>query len=46
MERVSTMGDVIKFTNSTVLNPDGSLNAEGKEQALHHLKKCVTLLEE
>ena len=40
------MGDVIKFTNSTVLNPDGSLNAEGKEQALQHLKKCVTLLQQ
>jgi hypothetical protein len=46
MEGVSTMGDVVKFTNSTVLNPDGSLNEEGREQALQHLKKCVTLLEE
>ena len=46
MEGVSTMGDVVKFTNSTILYPDGSLNEEGKEQALQHLKKCVTLLEE
>ena len=40
------MGDVINFTNSTILNPDGSLNAEGKEKALQHLEKCVTLLQE
>jgi hypothetical protein len=36
------MGDVIKFTNSTVLNSDGSLNAEGKEQALQHLEMCYS----
>ena len=39
------MGDVINFTNSTILNPDGTLNKEGKEQALQHLKKCATLLQ-
>lgn len=40
------MGDVINFTNSTTVNPDGSLNKEGKEQALQHLKKCATLLQQ
>ena len=40
------MGDVINFTNSTIVNPDGTLNKEGKEQALQHLKKCVTLLQQ
>ena len=40
------MGDVINFTNSTIVNPDGTLNKEGKEQALRHLKKCATLLQQ
>ena len=40
------MGDVINFTNSTIVNPDGTLNKEGKEQALQHLKKCATLLQQ
>ena len=40
------MGDVIKFTNSTIVNTDGTLNKEGKEQALQHLKKCATLLQQ
>ena len=40
------MGDVINFTNSTIVHPDGTLNKEGKEQALQHLKKCATLLQQ
>ncbi len=40
------MGDVINFTNSTLINNDGTLNSVGKEQALQHLKKCVTLLQQ
>ena len=36
------MGDVIKFTNSTMLNTDGTLNKEGQEEALQHLDKCVS----
>lgn len=39
------MGDVIKFTNSTMLNTDGTLNEEGKEEALQHLDKCVKLMQ-
>jgi hypothetical protein len=39
------MGDVIKFTNSTMLNTDGTLNSEGAEQALQHLDKCVKLMQ-
>tara|TARA_R110002050_G_scaffold201913_2_gene337105 strand:+ start:1020 stop:1322 length:303 start_codon:yes stop_codon:yes gene_type:complete len=40
------MGDVIKFTNSTMLNTDGTLNEEGKEEALQHLDKCVKLMQQ
>ena len=39
------MGDVINFTNSTMINNDGTLNAVGKEQALQHLNKCVKLMQ-
>ena len=39
------MGDVVKFTNSTMLNTDGTLNKEGKEQALQHLDKCVKVIQ-
>ena len=39
------MGDVINFTNSTMINNDGTLNAAGKEQALQHLDKCVKLIQ-
>jgi hypothetical protein len=39
------MGDVIKFTNSTLLNVDGTLNKAGKEQALQHISKCVKLVQ-
>ena len=39
------MGDVIQFTNSTMINTDGTLNAEGKEQALQHIDKCVKLIQ-
>lgn len=39
------MGDVINFTNSTMINNDGTLNAVGKEQALQHLGKCVKLIQ-
>ena len=40
------VGDVISFTNSTMVNPDGTLNKEGKEKALRHLSKCVKVMEE
>ena len=40
------MGDVIKFTNSTMVNTDGTLNQEGKEKALQHIEKCANLLQE
>ena len=40
------MGDVINFTNSTMINNDGTLNAVGKEQALQHLAKCVKLMQQ
>ena len=40
------MGDVIKFTNSTLINPDGTLNQTGKEQALQHVDKCVKLMQQ
>tara|TARA_R100001377_G_scaffold58772_1_gene35304 strand:- start:159 stop:461 length:303 start_codon:yes stop_codon:yes gene_type:complete len=39
------MGDVVKFTNSTMLNTDGTLNEEGKEEALQHMDKCVKLIQ-
>jgi hypothetical protein len=39
------MGDVINFTNSTMINNDGTLNAVGKEQALQHLDKCVNIIQ-
>jgi hypothetical protein len=39
------MGDVVNFTNSTMVNPDGTLNEEGKEKALRHLSKCVKVME-
>ena len=39
------MGDVIKFTNSTMLNTDGTLNSEGSEQALQHIDKCVKMIQ-
>ena len=39
------MGDVINFTNSTMINNDGTLNPVGKEQALRHLTKCVKLIQ-
>ena len=39
------MGDVIKFTNSTMLNSDGTLNSAGKEQALQHIDKCVKMIQ-
>jgi|TARA_R110000868_G_scaffold17267_3_gene76158 hypothetical protein len=39
------MGDVVKFTNSTMLNTDGTLNKEGQEEALQHLDKCVKLMQ-
>ena len=39
------MGDVINFTNSTMINNDGTLNSAGKEQALQHLDKCVKLMQ-
>ena len=40
------MGDVIQFTNSTLINTDGTLNEAGKEQALQHIDKCVTLMQQ
>ena len=40
------MGDVIKFTNSTLINPDGTLNQTGKEHALQHVDKCVKLMQQ
>lgn len=39
------MGDVIKFTNSTMINNDGTLNSAGKEQALQHIDKCVKMIQ-
>ena len=39
------MGDVIQFPNSTMINTAGTLNAEGKEQALQHIDKCVKLIQ-
>ena len=40
------MGDVIQFTNSTLINTDGTLNEAGKEQALQHIDKCVKLMQQ
>ena len=40
------MGDVIQFTNSTMINTDGTLNEAGKEQALQHIDKCVKLMQQ
>ena len=40
------MGDVIQFTNSTLINTDGTLNEAGKEQALQHIDKCVNLMQQ
>ena len=40
------MGDVIQFTNSTLINTDGTLNEAGKEQALQHVDKCVKLMQQ
>ena len=40
------MGDVIQFTNSTMINTDGTLNEAGKEQALQHIDKCVKLIQQ
>ena len=39
------MGDVINFTNSTMINNDGTLNSAGKEQALQHIDKCVKMIQ-
>ena len=43
---ILSMGDVIKFTNSTMVNTDGTLNQQGHEQALQHIEKCANLLQE
>ena len=40
------MGDVIQFTNSTMINTDGTLNEAGKKQALQHIDKCVKLMQQ
>ena len=40
------MGDVNQFTNSTLINTDGTLNEAGKEQALQHIDKCVKLMQQ
>ena len=40
------MGYVIQFTNSTLINTDGTLNEAGKEQALQHIDKCVKLMQQ
>ena len=36
---------MIKFTNSTMINNDGTLNSAGKEQALQHIDKCVKMIQ-